>query len=100
MQVRVLAIVTTLFLAGTASAMDLMDLYREAKSHDARYAAAQAQFRAEREAVSLARAGVVPKSNSGGASMRHRHRDVAGFHSFSFGRWHRYRSEPLRPTFR
>jgi len=46
-------------------AMDLMDLYREAKANDARFAAARAQFRVIQERVPQAKAGVLPRAGVG-----------------------------------
>ena len=62
------------FFAAAAAAMDLMDLYREASDHDARYAAARAQFRAAQEAVPQARAGAAREARLKGAVKRHRYR--------------------------
>jgi hypothetical protein len=45
-----------------AMAVDLMDVYRLARSNDARYAAAQSQFLAMQERVPQARAGVRPRA--------------------------------------
>lgn len=78
--------------------MDLMDLYRAAKVHDARHAAARAQFRVMQEAVPQARAGAAPNFSSDVAVKRYQYDGMAGCPNYSFGRRHRYRSEPPRPA--
>ena len=57
---RLLAIALIMLWCRPVLAMDLMDLYREAKANDARFAAANAQFRVMQERVPLAKAGVAP----------------------------------------
>ncbi|UCH46887.1 MAG: hypothetical protein JSU95_12365 [Betaproteobacteria bacterium] len=84
---------------GPVSAMDLMDLYQEAKANDARYAAARAQFRAMQELVPQAGAGVAPESYSDGTYWRYRYHK-GGSPAFSSGRSHRYRGELVRPAYR
>ena len=81
--------------------MDLMDLYREARDNDARYAAAQAQFRVMRERVPQARAGVAPDVNLDSAYKRYEHYDKGGFPAFFEGRRsydYRYGSELPGPA--
>ena len=88
MMSRTLVILAALLVAAPASAMDLMDLYREASKHDARYAAARAQFRAMQEAVPQARAGVATNIRLDGALERYQD-SVTGSRNFSFERRHR-----------
>ncbi len=68
---RAVLALTALLGAATASAVDLMDIYRDAVNNDARYSAARAQFRAMQERVPQARAGVAPRSQSEGAYTRY-----------------------------
>lgn len=80
---RALAIVIMLLFCRPVLAMDLIDLYREAKANDARYAAAEAQFRVMQERVPLAKAGVAPQSdpNAGTQSVRGRvSADLPSYH--------------------
>ena len=69
--IQVLLMLVVLLGAGRVAAMDLMDIYREARLNDARYAAARAQFRAEQERVPQARAGLRPKLTGGVAIHNH-----------------------------
>jgi len=63
MSARVIATLAASMFCSSASAMDLMDLYREAQRNDARYAAAKAQFHVMKERVPQARAGVLPQAS-------------------------------------
>ncbi len=65
MLTRLAAIVAVLACCQPVLAMDLMDLYREAKANDARFAAARAQFRVMQERVPQAKAGVLPRASVG-----------------------------------
>lgn len=60
---RLLAIVLIMLGCQPVLAMDLMDLYREAKANDACFAAANAQFHVMQERVPLAKAGVAPAAS-------------------------------------
>ena len=61
MMLRTLAALAALLGTGSAAAIDLLDLYREARISDARYAAARAHYRAMQERIPQARAGLQPK---------------------------------------
>ena len=69
---RLLVLLVILGCSRSGLAMDLMDLYREAKANDAQYAAAQAQFGVMRERVPLAKAGTAPqiRLNAGSQTLR------------------------------
>ena len=75
MIVRTLVALSMLLSAGVTLGMDLMDLYREAKANDARYAAARSQFRAMQERVPQARAGVAPEVDVDGGQRRYEYRN-------------------------
>ena len=88
---------------GAVSAMDLMDLYSEARANDALYAAAQAQFRVMRERVPQARAGVAPDVNLDGTYKRYEYHEKGDFSAFFEGRRmndYRNGSELLGPAHR
>ena len=61
MMLRTLLALVALLSTGSAQAIDLLELYREVRINDARYAAAQAQYRAMQERIPQARAGLLPK---------------------------------------
>lgn len=50
-------------LFGSVQAVDLLDLYKEAVTHDARYAAAKARYLSVQERLPQAQAGRLPKIN-------------------------------------
>lgn len=78
---RVLATLVILLTWQPALAMDLMDLYREAKANDAKYAAARAQFRVMQEAVPQAKAGLAPRVRLGANDQTFRANVNAGLSS-------------------
>lgn len=86
MVIRALVALSISLGSGAVSAMDLMELYREASANDARYAAAQAQFRVMRERVPQARAGVAPGVNLDSAYKRYEYHEKGGFSAFFEGR--------------
>ncbi len=55
-----LAVILT-SVVGLASATDLLEVYRDALSNDAKYAAAKARFNAAQEVIPQARAALAPK---------------------------------------
>ena len=61
---RALVIVLMLLFCRPVLAMDLMDLYREAKANDARYAAAKAQFRGRAAPNELRKCGTSGSSST------------------------------------
>ena len=50
-------------LFGSVQAVDLLDLYKEAVTHDARYAAAKARYLSVQERLPQAQASRLPKIN-------------------------------------
>lgn len=60
--IRLVAVlISSLF--GSVQAVDLLDLYKEAVTHDARYAAAKARYLSVQERLPQAQAGRLPKIN-------------------------------------
>ena len=60
--IRLVAVlISSLF--GSVQAVDLLDLYKEAVTHDARYAAAKARYLSVQERLPQAQAGRLPKLN-------------------------------------
>lgn len=74
MIIRTLLGLTVLLIGGPALAVDLLDIYHQARINDARYAAAKAQYRAMQERVPQARAASRPNLHSGVA----RYDDASG----------------------
>jgi len=60
MMFRIVVSLAAILAAGTAHALDLMDIYRLAQINDTRYAAAKAQYLATQERLPQARAGLLP----------------------------------------
>ena len=61
--IPVLSILLMTLAAGNASALDLLDVFRQAQINDAAYAAAKAQYLAQQERLPQARAGLLPNAS-------------------------------------
>jgi len=61
MMIRIMLAFVAVLGSGQVLALDLLDIYRSARLNDARYAAAEARYRAAQERVLQARAGLHPK---------------------------------------
>ena len=60
--IRVVSLLFLMF-SGSAHAVDLMDIYREAVRNDAQYAAAKAEYLAVQERLPQAQASRLPQIN-------------------------------------
>lgn len=75
-----LGLAVLLLSAGQAQAQSLQELYEAARSYDATYLGARAQFEADQARAEQARAGVLPSVNlSAGANWTRTDSSVAGF---------------------
>ena len=63
MIIRMVLALSALLGAGPVLAVDLMNIYQDAKANDARYAAARASYQARQERLPQARAGLLPNIN-------------------------------------
>ncbi|MEK9876039.1 MAG: TolC family protein, partial [Betaproteobacteria bacterium] len=69
-------------VVGLASATDLLEVYRDALSNDAKYAAAKARFNAAQEVIPQARAALAPKVDLDG---QYDYNSLDSSNSFSSG---------------
>ncbi|UCD67936.1 MAG: hypothetical protein JSW48_14210 [Betaproteobacteria bacterium] len=99
LMVRRLILLLVSLIAGTASATDLMDIYHGAKANDALYAAARAQFRAMRERLPQARAGVAPAVSRSGTFKRYIDEDNGGLPALTFGSRRGHGAELAQPAY-
>ncbi len=76
-----LAVILT-SVVGLASATDLLEVYRDALSNDAKYAAAKARFNAAQEVIPQARAALAPKVDLDG---QYDYNSLDSSNSFSSG---------------
>ncbi|MFN3985334.1 MAG: TolC family outer membrane protein [Rhodocyclaceae bacterium] len=93
---RTVAVCLATLFPSLAWSADLMEVYRDAVAHDARFAAAQAQFQAGQERVVQARAGLLPSIGaSAGANRNSVDPSAASRTTYNSNSWGVQLTQPL-----